>query len=65
MDRDELLINYVEQNPHLFSKQDKNYKNDQMKDNTWLHIGQMLNMDGMYVNPVKINFRVSIFSFID
>lgn len=48
---DELLIEKVKDNPPLYAKQLKTYKDIQMKDNIWKQIAADLgaNKTGMYV----------------
>ncbi|KAJ4427931.1 hypothetical protein ANN_23941 [Periplaneta americana] len=42
---DEILILSVEENPHVYDKQRDSYKDEKMKENTWLSIAASLNTD--------------------
>ncbi|KAL1516240.1 hypothetical protein ABEB36_000159 [Hypothenemus hampei] len=49
---EELLINYVEQSPHLYNKSSKYYKDEWMKHNTWASIAMKLESE-----PEKVKKR--------
>ncbi|KAJ4452286.1 hypothetical protein ANN_03805 [Periplaneta americana] len=42
---DEILILSVEENPHVYDKRRASYKDEKMKENTWLSIAASLNTD--------------------
>ncbi|KAJ4448872.1 hypothetical protein ANN_00263 [Periplaneta americana] len=42
---DEILILSVEENPHVYDKRRGSYKDEKMKENTWLSIAASLNTD--------------------
>ncbi|KAJ4425884.1 hypothetical protein ANN_27510 [Periplaneta americana] len=42
---DEILILHVEENPHVYDKRRASYKDEKMKENTWLSIAASLNTD--------------------
>ncbi|KAJ4442250.1 hypothetical protein ANN_12116 [Periplaneta americana] len=42
---DEILILSVEENPHVYDKRRASYKDEEMKENTWLSIAASLNTD--------------------
>ncbi|KAJ4430211.1 hypothetical protein ANN_22422 [Periplaneta americana] len=42
---DEILIFSVEENPHVYDKRRASYKDEKMKENTWLSIAASLNTD--------------------
>lgn len=43
---DELLIDAVRAYPHLYNHQDRNFKDNLMKENSWKEIALTLNMSG-------------------
>lgn len=47
----ELLIDCVRGYPHLYNHQDKNFKNNLMKENSWKEIASVMKMSG------KINWN--------
>ena len=42
---DEILILSVEEKPHVYDKRRASYKDEKMKENTWLSIAASLNTD--------------------
>ncbi|KAJ4438808.1 hypothetical protein ANN_14760 [Periplaneta americana] len=59
MEHDEILILSVEENPHVYDKQRASYKDEKMKENTWLSIAASLNTD-----HVKLRLKRSIQLFL-
>ncbi|KAJ4447102.1 hypothetical protein ANN_09102 [Periplaneta americana] len=51
---DEILILSVEENPHVYDKRRASYKDEKMKENTWLSIAASLNTDPEFVANVVV-----------
>ncbi|CAH2003327.1 unnamed protein product [Acanthoscelides obtectus] len=54
---DELLIQLVEKCPHIYNKTLKEYKDDKMKDNSWLSIAEFLDSEPAIVKKRWDNLR--------
>ncbi|KAJ4450663.1 hypothetical protein ANN_02092 [Periplaneta americana] len=52
---DEILILSVEENPHVYDKRRASYKDEKMKENTWLSIAASLNTDQYAIRKVQDN----------
>jgi len=46
-DNDELLIDAVKAYPHLYNNQDRNFKDNLMKENSWREISLAMNLSGI------------------
>ena len=47
---DYLLIDLVRQNPHLYNKDLKDFKDIEKREQTWREISSMLNLNGRFQN---------------
>lgn len=52
---DELLIDLVKPYPHLWNKEDKDYKDLNKRDNSWEEIANIMQQPGKYLFFIKKN----------
>ncbi|KAJ4447168.1 hypothetical protein ANN_09169 [Periplaneta americana] len=56
---DQILILSVEENPHVYDKRRASYKDEKMKENTWLSIAASLNIDLLSSSLTHTHARIA------